>query len=260
MGSQYTLPENGRIRVLSASGSVTVIAEERSDVDVEPANRTVELKEGSRPRHRHRHGHGILDHFRKRGGGRDSDSREKTEAGETDDDTPQRRPVLEAKSKSGSIEVRCPIGTDVSVGAMSGSVKLIGMFGSLKISTVSGGIEIDSAQGNVDARCVSGSISVKSCGGRADVSSKSGRVRIDQVEGSVHASTISGGVEIGTAGHEDVELKMVSGGAKVTILGEKQPRVRFTSLSGKMHCECPQGQDFDLKVKSISGSLEITGR
>jgi len=249
MGSQYDLPENGRIRVLSASGSVTVIAEERRDVEVEPANRMVELKESGRHRHRHRHGHGIFDHFRK--GGQSSERQE---------DAPERRPVLEVKSKSGSIEVRCPLGTDVSVGAMSGSVKLIGTFGSLKISTVSGGIEIDTATGNVDARCVSGSITVKSCGGRCDVSSKSGRVRIGRVEGSAHASTISGGVEIGTAGRDEVELKMVSGGAKVTVFGEKQPRVRFSSLSGKMHCECTQGSDFDLKVKSISGSLEVTGR
>ena len=248
MGLQYDLPANGRIRVLSASGSVTVVAEERSDVEVEPANRTVELKESGRHRHRRRHGHGILDHFRR--GSQDT---------ERDDAPPEGRPVLEVKSKSGSIEVRCPTGTDVSVGAMSGSVKLLGTFGSLKISTVSGGIDIDTATGNVDARCVSGSITVKSVGGRADVSSKSGRVRIDRVEGSANASTISGGVEIGTVGG-DVELKMVSGGAKVKVLSEKHPRIRFSSLSGKMHCECTQGSDFDLKVKSISGSLEVTGR
>ena len=107
---------------------------------------------------------------------------------------------------------------------------------------------------------MSGSVHVKNCGGTCDVSSKSGNVRIDHVEGSAHASTISGGVEIGTAGRQEVELKMVSGGAKVTVLGEKQPRVRFNSLSGKMHCECKQGSDFDLKVRSISGSLEIKGR
>lgn len=241
MGSQYDLPENGRIRVLSASGSVTVVAEERPDVEVEPANRTVDLKEGPR-----RHRHGIFSHPHRHGSGEEGEG--------------PRRPVLEVKSKSGSIEVRCPTGTDVSVGAMSGSVKLIGTFGSLKISTVSGGIDIDTATGNVDARCVSGSITVKSCGGRCDVSSKSGRVRIDRVEGSAHASTISGGVEIGTAGRDEVELKMVSGGAKVKVLGEKNPRIRFSSLSGKMHCKCKQGSDFDLKVRSISGSLEVTGR
>jgi DUF4097 and DUF4098 domain-containing protein YvlB len=243
MGVQYDLPLDGRIRVLSASGSVTVIAEERPDVDVEPGQRGVELKEGGRGRHRHRHG--ILGHLRSH---------------EHDEGERQHRPVLEVKTKSGSVEVRCPIGTDVSVGAISGNVKLLGTFGSVKVSTVSGGIEIDNITGDLDARCVSGSISVARCAGRCDVSSKSGRVRVERVEGPTHASTISGGVEIGAAGSDEVELKMVSGGAKVTILGEKQPRVRFNSLSGKMHCDCKQGSDFDLKVRSISGSLEIKGR
>ena len=243
MGSQYDLPPDGRIRVLSASGAVTVIAEERDDVDVEPGQRGVELKEGGRGRHRHHRG--LLGHLRSH------------EHGEGER---QHRPVLEVKAKSGNIEVRCPIGTDVSVGAISGSVKLKGSFGSVKVSAVSGGVDIDTVTGDLDARAVSGSIAVKRCAGRCDVSSKSGKVRVERVEGPTHASTISGGVEIGAAGSDEIELKMVSGGAKVTVLGEKQPRVRFNSLSGKMHCECKQGSDFDLKVRSISGSLEIKGR
>jgi len=243
MGVQYDLPQDGRIRVLSASGGVTIIAEERQDIDVEPGHRGVELKEGGRGRHRHHRG--LLGHLR---------SHEHAE-GER-----QHRPVLEVKTKSGTVEVRCPLGTDVSVGAISGNVKFVGTLGSVKVSAVSGGIEIDTVTGNLDARAVSGNISVKRCAGRCDVSSKSGRVRVERVEGPTHASTISGGVEIGTAGSDEVELKMVSGGAKVTVFGEKLPRVRFNSLSGKMHCECKQGSDFDLKVRSISGSLEIKGR
>src|SRR2546425_7276170 len=182
MGSQYELPPDGRIRVLSASGGVTVIAEERPDVEVEPANRMVELKERSRGRHRH-HG-GILGHLRSH---------------EHDEGERQHRPVLEVKSKSGNVEVRCPVGTDVSVGAISGSVKLKGSFGSVKVSAVSGGIEIDTVTGNLDARAVSGSIAVKRCAGRCDVSSKSGRVRGERGEGPTHASTISGGGGNGTA-------------------------------------------------------------
>jgi DUF4097 and DUF4098 domain-containing protein YvlB len=243
MGSQYELPPNGRIRVLSASGGVTIIAEERDNVDVEPGQRAVELKD-QRGRHRHRHRH-WLGHLRTH---------------EHDEGEREHRPVLEVKTKSGSVEVRCPVGTDVSVGGISGNVKFLGTFGSVKVSAVSGGIEIDTVTGDLDARAVSGNISVKRCAGRCDVSSKSGRVRVERVEGPTHASTISGGMEIGTAGSDEVELKMVSGGAKVTVFGERLPRVRFNSLSGKMHCECKQGSDFDLKVRSISGSLEIKGR
>jgi DUF4097 and DUF4098 domain-containing protein YvlB len=259
MGSRHKLPENARIRVLSSSGSVTITAEDRSDVEVEPAGRMVELKEAAQP-----HKFGIFDHLHRRGR-RDRGLRGSPDERSRAQQTPavksawRSRPVLEIKSKSGSIEVRCPRGTDVSVGAISGQVKLIGAFGSVKVSTVSGSIEVDTTAGDVDARCVSGSITVKRCGGRCDVTSKSGRVRVDRVEGAARASTISGGVELGTSGGGQIELKMVSGGAKVKVLEPKHPNVRFHSLSGKMQCDCEQGSDFDLKVRSISGSLEVTG-
>jgi len=253
VGSRYELPADARIRVLTASGTVIVTAEDRTDVEVEPANRTVELKESGSG-----HRYGILDHLHRRG--RRNPEGRRGQRRVSDDEPPrQSRPVLEVKSKSGSVEVRCPRGTDVSVGAISGRVNLVGTFGSVKVSTVSGSIEVDTAEGDVDARCVSGSITVKSCGGRCDVTSKSGRVRVERVDGAAHASTISGGVELGTSGRGEVELKMVSGEAKVKVLETKHPRVRFQSLSGKMHCECEQGSDFDLKVRSISGSLEVTG-
>ena len=167
--------------------------------------------------------------------------------------------VVEVKSKSGSIDVRCPSGLNVSVGAMSGSVKLDGRFGTVKVSTVSGGIEIDTTEGDVDARCASGSISVKECRGQCTLHTKSGRLTVGRVDGSAHAFTVSGGVELGTTGHGEVEVHTVSGGIAVKVLEPRHPRVQFRSLAGKLRCDCVQGSDFELKAKSISGSLKITG-
>src|SRR3970282_2069000 len=57
--------------------------------------------------------------------------------------------TAEVKSRSGSLRVRCPKGTDVPIGAISGHLRLAGEFGSVKVSAVSGHIEIDSASGDV---------------------------------------------------------------------------------------------------------------
>src|SRR3990170_9001112 len=73
--------------------------------------------------------------------------------------------TAEVKSRSGSLRVRCPRGTNVSIGAISGHIRLAGEFGSVKVSAVSGHIEIDSASGDVDVRSVSGHLSVNTCGG-----------------------------------------------------------------------------------------------
>src|SRR3990172_12172562 len=120
MGIQHPLQPGAALRLLTSSGEVSVTAEERDDLDVEPPDRRVEMKDGGR--------------------------------------------TAEVKSRSGSLRVRCPKGTDVSIGVISGGVRLAGEFGSVKVSAVSGHIEIDSASGDVDVRSVSGHLSVNTCG------------------------------------------------------------------------------------------------
>src|SRR3990170_2462328 len=197
MGIQHPLQPGASLRILTSSGQIVVTAEERDDLDVEPPDRRVEMKDGGR--------------------------------------------TAEVKSRSGSLRVRCPKGTDVSVGAISGHIRLAGQFGSVKVSAVSGHIEIDSASGDVDVRSVSGHLSVNTCGGRCQL------------------NTNSGSVEVGTAGEEEVVVKSISGGVTVRVAEGKRPHIKVRTLSGKLRCDCPQGTDFDIKASTFSGSVEVTG-
>src|SRR3970040_2177088 len=205
MGIQHPIQPGAALRLLSSSGEVVVTAEDRDDLDVEPPDGRVEMKDGGR--------------------------------------------TAEVKSRSAGLRVRCPRGTDVSVGVISGQVRLAGEFGSVKVSAVSGHIEIDSASGDVDVRRVSGHVSghlsATTCGGRGQLNTKSGQIRIGHVEKAARVSTLSGSVELGTAGEEDVEVKSISGRVTVRVAEGRRPHVKIRTLSGKLHCDCPQGTDFD---------------
>ncbi len=165
--------------------------------------------------------------------------------------------VVEVKSKSSSLHIRVPVGTDVSVGAISGSVRMEGTFGSVKASAVSGKVEVDAAMGDVDIRSVSGHLSVQSAAGECCLNSKSGRISIGRVAKTAKAATISGSVELGTEGLEDVELKTISGHVTVNVPRDKYPRIRFRTLAGKLRCESAQGDDFEIRAASVSGSIDI---
>jgi len=167
--------------------------------------------------------------------------------------------VLDVRSKSGSLTVRCPTGTNVSVGVMSGSVALEGEFGSVKIAAVSGSIDVDTTRGDLDVRNVSGSLSVNACGGRCQLNTKSGQVRIGHVDGAAKISTISGTISVGTAGQDDVDIRTVSGKVVIGVAEGRAPHARLRSFAGKTRCDCPQGDDFEIKAHSISGSIEIEG-
>lgn len=209
---RYALPEGGGLKLLGGSGSVRVVAEDRSDVEIDQPRAYVELK----------------DH------------------------------VLEVRSRSGSVTARCPTGTHVSVGVISGSVRLEGDFGSVKVSAVSGSIDVGNVRGDVDVRSVSGSLRVASCGGSCVTNTKSGRIIVGHVEKDLQAATISGTIEAGTAGQGDVEVKSISGSVSLQVPEGRSPRAKFRTLSGRVRCDCPQGEDFDLKVSTLSGSIEIT--
>lgn len=214
MSLRFALPAGAALRILTASGRITVTAEDRADLEVDPPDRRPELKDGGR--------------------------------------------TVEIRSRSGSLGIRCPRLTDISIGAISGHVQLVGEFGSVNVSAVSGHIEVDSAAGDVDVRSVSGHLAVKSCGGRCQLNTKSGHITIGNVGGPARASTISGRVELGTSGQGEVEIRTVSGRMTVRVPQDKHPRIRLRSLSGRLRCDCVQGSDFDIKASSVSGSIDVT--
>lgn len=167
---------------------------------------------------------------------------------------------VELKSKSTDLRVRVPLGTNVSVGTVSGDVKLEGRLGIVKVSTVSGRISIERTDGDTDVRSISGTIEVGECGGSCRANTKSGRIQIGHAAGAVKAHTMSGRIDVGTAGLNEVELKTISGSIDVRVDPGRAPRARMRSLSGRTHCDCPPGDDFEIRATTLSGSIEVTER
>jgi DUF4097 and DUF4098 domain-containing protein YvlB len=211
MGNRYQVPTGTRLKIASASGSLTILAEDRDDIEIEPPERRVEINGG----------------------------------------------VAEIKSKSTNLEVRVPTGMDVSAGAISGSVKLEGVFGSVRVNAVSGNIALDRALGDVDIRSVSGKVSVGSAGGGCCLNSKSGKITIGRVGRLAKAATISGSVELTTDGTDDVEVKTISGHVTINVPEDKKPRLNFRTIAGKLRYDGDQGDDFEIRAASVSGSVDI---
>jgi hypothetical protein len=264
MSARHELPPNASLRVTTSSGDVTIIAEERSDVQTPDEARVETIgSEGKRERRterRHRPALRILKHL----------------VGAHSRHPRQQGPALEVRSRragSRKLEVRCPAGTPISVGTISGDVRLLGDFGPATITTTSGDVSVDRAAA-LDARSVSGDLEVDRCSGLCRLNTKSGhieaghtgpteaatvsgRVRLRNTAGGVTVRTISGKVELATDGTEAVKARTVSGDIAVKVPNERLPEARLRSLSGKVCCDCLQGSDFPLEVTSISGKIEV---
>ncbi len=272
MSARHELPPGYTLRVTTSSGDITVIAEERDDVEA-PEDARVEVRGGEeqreeRPKKRHHHRKrplrflGRLVKHAVRGeflyGGRSPG------------------PVLGIRSPRGGsrdLEVRCPAGTPVSVGTISGDVRLRGDLGPATVTTTSGDVFVDRAAA-LDVRSISGDLEVDCCSGLcrlitksghimasdtgpAEATTVSGYVQLHRTAGGVDVRTVSGNVELSTDGTEPVSVRTVSGGITVKVPKERLPAAKLRSLSGRISCDCPQGSDFPLAVTSVSGKIEV---
>ena len=239
MPDSFTLavPGHAELRLSTSSGKITVVAEERDDVLVE-------------------------------GGVRSPDDVERDPIG--------RMRLTSARGGASDLQLRCPTGTDLVVGTISGHADLRGRFGVVRITTVSGSVEAEAAD-ELDVRSISGSIRVESCAsgcllrtksgrteiGRArdaEISTISGKIRLDEASGTVRAQTVSGSIEIGTERDGDVGVQTMSGSVRVAVPEGVRPHTRLRSLSGRPRSDCEEGSDCQIAVRSLSGSIEVVRR
>jgi DUF4097 and DUF4098 domain-containing protein YvlB len=181
--------------------------------------------------------------------------------------------VKSGRGGSGWLEIRCPVGTDVVAGTVSGNVELRGQIGAARVATVSGGVDVERAEA-VDARSVAGNIVVARCtggcrlqtktgratcngSGDASVSTMSGRIQLENVTGTAKVQTASGAVELGMQGRGDVAVQTVSGAVKVEVPAGVRPATKLRSVVGRPRSECEQGDDCEISVQSVTGKIEV---
>ncbi len=228
------VPGPAELRLSTTSGNVEVRAEERSDVLIES---------GAPSEHR------------------------------IENDATGRVALMSAKGGSAELRVRCPAGSDVVVGTVSGHVTLRGQFGDVRVTTISGHIEVERADA-LDVRTISGNIEVEQCAGGCSLRTKSGRttigragdthvstisgrIQLDEATGGVKMRSVSGEVELGAQGRGDVAVETMSGAVRVTVARGLRPSFHLRSLTGRPRCDCEEGNDCRIAVKSLSGRIEV---
>jgi DUF4097 and DUF4098 domain-containing protein YvlB len=171
------------------------------------------------------------------------------------------------------IELECAPNTDVKVGTASGKVELEGALGAVRIATMSGKIRVEQAA-RVDVRTKSGTVDIGECAGECRVMTTSakvhilraGRATIAAVSGSVflehvdsaEVKSISGKVLIATGGRERVSVHTVSGKVDVRVPSSVRPATRLRSVTGRISDACPPGDDCEIAVSSVSGTISVS--
>ena len=173
---------------------------------------------------------------------------------------------------SDRIEIACPEGTDVVIGASSGRVECRGRLGRVAVTGHSGRISVESAR-EVEVRSSSGRVTIGSCAGTCRVAVKSGRVRIGSAA-SIDVTLASGGLDADAVGDAlvragsgrvnldlvragSVDVSTVSGRVRVSVPPGVAPDLQLVSRSGRVSAEVEDGADGRVVIETSSGSIKV---
>jgi DUF4097 and DUF4098 domain-containing protein YvlB len=180
--------------------------------------------------------------------------------------------ITGAKRGANRVELTVPIGSDLVIGTLSGHVTVRGEVGDVRVTTASGRVDVERAA-RVDVRTASGHVTIgtvesecrvvaKSArvditsAGAVDVAGMSGHVEVGDT-GDAQVRTMSGRVELGARHDGRIDVRTLSGKVEVTVPSERQPATQLRSLSGRIRCECANGNDGRIDVATTSGSINI---
>lgn len=217
-----------RVRVVAASGSVHVTAEERTGIDTGGATVTGPADDRT-----------VL--------AASSAIRLRVPTG-TD---------VTIGSASGNVTLEGPLGA-VHVTTASGNVEAADV-ASIDARTISGKLRVGTARGPVRLRAKSATIRIGRADGEVRAASVSGGVHVDDARAGVSAKTVSGRIEAALTEPHDAGFETISGRITVRLPEGARPDLRIRTLSGKRRIECETGEDLTLTVRTISGSITVRG-
>jgi len=162
--------------------------------------------------------------------------------------------------------VTAPAGTRLSVGSVSGTIKVTEIKGDLSISSVSGGVRIANAGRISAAKSVSGTVEIldTQVDGGIEAQSVSGNVILRKISARrVEAGSVSGDVALQDITCERVEAHSVSGTIEYAGSLARNGRYELNSHSGAVRLSVEGNSGFELEANSFSGSvrsdLPLTG-
>ena len=175
----------------------------------------------------------------------------------------------------GRVAVRCPTGTDLLIGAGSGSVSVTGAVGAARVTSARGSVTIEHAR-EVDARTGSGAVTIGTCEGAcrvksgrgmvrvgraasAELSAERGRVEVDAV-GPAKVRVGRGSISVGLTEPATAELETHAGAITVTVPHGVRPALALHSRRGQVRCDFSPGRDGEIRATTANGQIVVAER
>ncbi|GGD35902.1 DUF4097 family beta strand repeat-containing protein [Pseudoxanthomonas indica] len=154
------------------------------------------------------------------------------------------RAELDISSVAADVDVEGVASGELSIDAVSGSVKAVGAPRSADVNSVSGSLDLVLNSADVEAQTVSGDLKLRG-----------------RLNGEVSAETVSGGIELVVNNERLRELtaNTVSGSIRVTTGLAQRGEIQMETVSGDVLLILPKDLSAQVRGETFSGDLRATG-
>jgi DUF4097 and DUF4098 domain-containing protein YvlB len=154
--------------------------------------------------------------------------------------------------------VSAPANTRLTIGSVSGSIKVSDIKGDLSANSISGAVRISNAGRIAGAKSISGDVEIvdTETDGAVEVQSISGSVLLRKLTARrVEVGSVSGSVVVQDVQCDRVEAHSVSGNVEFAGALSKGGRYELNSHSGDVRVAVAGGTGFEVEANSFSGSV-----
>lgn len=153
----------------------------------------------------------------------------------------EHRPRWPGRDDEAVVSIAVPRGTEVELGTVSGDGLVSGVQAAAAVRTVSGTVVVDGVHGAVSARTVSGEIEVR------------------EQHGTFTGQSVSGALSVHAVHLPSLSSRSVSGDVSVDLV-EVPCELRVRTVSGDVTLRVPGGAGYDVRARSVSGTVVADGR
>ena len=229
VSGRRTMAPDGEVRVENVSGSIKVVAWDRSEVEVK---------------------------------GTVGEDVERLEFGGSDDYTtvkvvlPRRHGSFEDASADLTISV--PRMARLAIETVSADISVTDSAGAIRVNSVSGEVVLRTRSRDINASSVSGEVDVigSGAGGRIEASSVSGDVRIEGVDAELELESVSGDAKLQRSKVSRLTMQSTSGDVTYSGMLQGGGSYEFQTVSGDVVISLEGARDATFEVSSFSGDIE----
>ena len=229
VSGRRTMAPDGEVRIENVSGSIKVVAWDRSEVEVK---------------------------------GKVGEDVERLEFGGSDDYTtikvvlPRRHGNFDDASADLTISV--PRMARLEIETVSADISVSDSAGAIRANSVSGEVMLRSRSRDITASSVSGEVDVvgSGAGARIDASSVSGDVRIEGVDAELELESVSGDATLQRSKVSRLSMQSTSGDVTYDGMLRANGSYEFQTVSGDVMVTLEGARDATFEVSSFSGDIE----